>query len=106
MEIVINIPKELYENAKNTSHTNFDEHEAIKSIANGRPLPKGQSRLGEFNDSLKILNNSPEDTIRTCMLVEIANSLAIVADALVANTPNNYLEYLIRTSKDEKESEV
>lgn len=36
MKILIEIPEELYESAKNESYTSIDEYDAIKAIANGR----------------------------------------------------------------------
>ena len=48
IELVIKIPKELYEQCKETELTEenegFDFH-IIKTVANGIPLPKGRGRL-------------------------------------------------------------
>lgn len=52
MQIVIDLEDELYEQCKNTELTEenegFDFH-IIKSVANGKPLPKGHGRLKDVD---------------------------------------------------------
>ena len=38
MKLIIDIPQDLYEHAKNMTEDSMDEYKAIRSIANGIPL--------------------------------------------------------------------
>jgi hypothetical protein len=45
MKIVIDIPKHIYEHAKEQSEDSYDEWDAMRAIANGTPLPEHHGRL-------------------------------------------------------------
>ena len=45
MKIVIDIPKYIYEHAKEQSEDSYDEWDAMRAIANGTPLPEHHGRL-------------------------------------------------------------
>lgn len=45
MKIVIDIPKYIYEHAKEQSEDSYDEWDAMRAIANGTPLPEHHGRI-------------------------------------------------------------
>ena len=45
IQIVIDIPKHVYEHAIERSEDSNDEWDAMRAIANGTPLPEGHRRL-------------------------------------------------------------
>lgn len=49
IQIVIDIPKHVYEHAIERIEDSNDEWDAMRAIANGTPLPKGHGRLKDFD---------------------------------------------------------
>lgn len=60
VELVIKIPDEVYEHAKEQSEDSYDEWDAMRAIANGIPLPKGHGRL---IDADKLVPDCQEDFV-------------------------------------------
>lgn len=58
MKIVIDIPKHIYEHAKEQSEDDNDEWDAMRAIANGTPLPKGHGRLIDISEYEKYFNTA------------------------------------------------
>lgn len=55
MQIVIDIPYEVYAEKNNPSFTNKATLEILRSVRNGIPLPKGHGRLISENDAIKAI---------------------------------------------------
>lgn len=45
MQIVINIPEEIYQEAIKSGYSHLYDEEVANAVANGTPLPKGHGRL-------------------------------------------------------------
>lgn len=60
MQIIIDIPKYIYEHAKEQSEDSNDEWDAMRAIANGTPLPKGHGRIMDVDKVIKKMEEREE----------------------------------------------
>ena len=108
MQVVIDIPEEIYERAKVNIMETMDFRTVREAIFNGTPLPKGHGRLGDLDaiwDKLKELeeyykaeflkeSNVIHESAMNGRLYGFTNSKFIVQDApTIIKTDNAESEY-------------
>lgn len=92
IELVIKIPKELYEGYKGRPPMLGDAGMDMiaQSITNGKPLPKGHGRLIDADYSIKQLLNLPQNELSTedkwaMMVLTVAPTIIERSDADAAS---------------------
>jgi hypothetical protein len=91
MKIVIDIPKHIYEHAKEQSEDSNDEWDAMRAIANGIPLPKGHGRLVDADAFIAMLEDASKRQKYNELLIDDYLTVDDVFKAVIGSLLNKGL---------------
>lgn len=84
MQMVINIPKKLYEYIKKHGLCGYcsDREIVSEAIANGMPLPKRHGRIADMDEAIKCIKEvEGEDAVQAIGLIEWACGKRIIIES-------------------------
>ncbi len=110
MQIVINIPEELYEAYKGRPPMLGDEGMDMiaQAIANGTPLRKGHGRLADMDEAIKCIEEvNGEDAVWAIGLINWACSKRTIleADKAESEANTNFVDDIFGQMRDATEQE-